>query len=469
MPSLLAELQSLPEAERERFVRDELSDEVAEALLYDWQEWGRDSQQVPEGYWTIWLILAGRGWGKTRTGSETCHYWVDKHWPNRIRLAGVAETKKDAREVIAQGDSGLITTAPPWRKPVYLKSEGLITWPNGSQLNLYSGEEPDQLRGPQFHYGWVDEWAKYQYPVETMDNLNMALRLGDQPQMVITTTPRPLPMIKELLTEAIPEPGAMHADVVVTRGSSYENVVNLAPSYIKRIIKKYEGSRLGEQEIHAKLLDDVEGGFWTRELLDRTRIRSSKVKLPAMMRIAIACDPAMKYRQSRNRDTGAVQDDTKLAETGIMVGGKGVDGKLYLLADLSGRMPPEKWAKKLVSAYGHYQADIVVGEVNNGGDLVEKNLRAEDEDYKIPFKAVNASRGKHVRAEPVATVHEQGRIVLVGQFPQLEDQLIFYTPDGYEGVGSPDRGDAFVWLAWYLLLGAKHGDYDSEEWSSSSR
>jgi len=468
MGPLLTQLMKLPPKVREQVVADTLTTEQAEALLFDWTEWGRESQQMPEGMWIVWLILAGRGWGKTRTGSETCHKVVDLHWPNRIRIAGVAETKKDAREVIALGESGILATAPPWRKPTYLKSEGLITWPNGSQLNLYSGEEPDQLRGPQFHYAWVDEWAKYQYPVETMDNLEMALRLGDNPRMWITTTPRPLPMIKDLLKDAIPEPGATHADVVVTRGSSYENKANLAPSYIKRVIKKYEGSRLGEQEIHAKLLDDVEGGFWTRSMLDDHRF-GRRDKLPPMVRIAVACDPAMKFRQVKKLHTGAVKDDTKLAETGIMVGGKGVDGRMYLLADLSGRMPPEKWAKRLVNAYDHWQADVVVGEVNNGGDLVETNLRTQDPDYRIPFKEVNASRGKHVRAEPVSTIHQQGKIVFVGNFAQLEDQLIFYTPDGYEGPASPDRGDAFVWLAFHLMLGGSHSEYDTDEWASSSR
>lgn len=449
MGPLLEQLFELPEQARAQVIAETLTDEQAEALLYDWSEWGRETQQMPAGLWVVWLILAGRGWGKTRTGAQCVHDWVRIHHPHPIRIAGVAETKKDAREVIALGESGIIATAPPWAYPKYEVSKGLITWPNGSQLFLYSGEEPDQLRGPQFHYAWVDEWAKYQYPVETMDNLEMALRLGQHPRMVITTTPRPLPMIKELIKDVA------SGDVVLTRGSSYENKANLAPSYVRRVLKKYEGTRIGRQELYAELLDDVEGGFWTRAMLDQNRLGKHD-RLPEMVRIAVAVDPAMKHK-------------TKSAETGIMVGGKGTDGRMYLFADLSDKYAPEKWAKKIVNAYHHYQADVVVGETNNGGDLVETNLRTEDEDHQIPFKEVHASRGKHVRAEPVATKHEQRQIVLVGHFPQLEDQLIFFTPDGYEGAGSPDRGDAFVWLAWYLLLGAKHGDYDGEEWATSAR
>jgi len=435
-----------------------MSDDEALGLLYDWAELGRRKQQTPEGRWVVWLILAGRGWGKTRTGAETVVKWVNEQpWhpvnspESGFRIALVAETKRDAREVLALGESGLIAVSPPWNKPKYESSKGLITWPSGAFGFLYSGEEPDQLRGPQFHKAWVDEWAKYQYPVETMDNLELALRLGDNPQMVITTTPRPLPMLKEKIAESTER----NSDVIVTRGHTNENRANLAPSYIRRVIKKYEGTRLGLQELSAQILDDVEGGFWSRQLLDDNRVKLD-AKLPEMVRIGIAIDPAT----SSNEDSN---------ETGMVAGGKGTDGRMYLFHDLSGRMQPEQWARRAITNYDKFQADFIIGERNNGGDLVKRNIDAMDKEIRVKFKAVWASRGKHIRAEPVATLHEQGKIRFVGHFPELEDQLLFFTPEGYEGVGSPDRAEAFIWLAWFLMLGAKGGDYDSDEWASSAR
>lgn len=460
MGPLLTRLVHLPPEERKRVLDESLTPDDYLALLYDWSEWGRPEQQLPPDYvndreepWVIWMILAGRGWGKTRTGSETCHRWVAdarrKH--QKIRIALIAETKRDAREVIALGESGIIATAPPWDLPKYEPSKGLITWPSGSQAFLYSGEEPDQLRGPQFHKAWVDEWAKYQYPVETMDNLEMALRLGDQPQMVITTTPRPLPMLKEKLIDP---------DVILTKGHTNENRANLAKSYIKRVIKKYEGTRIGRQELNAEILDDVEGGLWTRQLIEDNRI-SRNARLPEMVRIAIAIDPATTNRSPETEGSKASN------ETGMIAGGKGTDGNVYIFHDLSGRFSPKTWASRAVRHYDKWEADAIVAERNNGGDLVESNIRTVDD--RVHIRTVWASRGKHVRAEPVASKHEQGKIKFVGQFPELEDQLIFYTPEGYEGVGSPDRGDAFVWLVWYLLLGAKSGDYDADEWEDSPR
>lgn len=454
---LLEQLIELDPINRAKII-EEMSDEEALGLLYDWEELGRRKQQLPEGAWVVWLILAGRGWGKTRTGAQAVVHWIKQEpWRENatpeegFRIALVAETKRDAREVIALGESGLIAVSPPWNKPKYESSKGLITWPSGAFGFLYSGEEPDQLRGPQFHKAWVDEWAKYQYPVETMDNLELALRLGNNPQMVITTTPRPLPMLKEKLAESMEK----DSDVVVTRGHTNENRQNLAASYVRRVIRKYEGTRLGQQELAAKILDDVEGGFWTREILERNRVPLT-ARLPEMIRIGIAIDPAT----TNNPDSN---------ETGMVAGGKGTDGKMYLFHDLSGQLSPKAWAKRAVDNYDKFQADFIIGEKNNGGDLVESNIRSADFESHVKFKTVWASRGKHIRAEPVATVHEQNRIRFVGHFPELEDQLLFFTPEGYEGVGSPDRAEAFIWLAWVLMLGAKGGDYDTDEWESSAR
>ncbi len=274
----------------------------------------------------------------------------------------------------------------------------------------------------------------------------MALRLGRNPQMVITTTPRPLPMLKEKLLDP---------DTKVTRGHTNENRAHLSPSYIARVVRKYEGTRIGRQELAAEILDDVEGGFWTREMFDAHRVPRNQ-RLPEMLRIAIAIDPATSTGPDAN-------------ETGMMAGGKGIDGKLYLFYDLSGQFTPDQWARRAISNYDRLPADAIIGERNNGGDLVETNLRTIDTDRRVNFKMVWASKGKHVRAEPVASLHEQGRIIFVGHFPKLEDQLIFFTPEGYEGVGSPDRGDAFVWLAWFLMLGAVTGDEDPDEWADSKR
>ena len=448
-----------------------MSDEEAIGLLYDWTELGRRKQQKPEGYWVVWLILAGRGWGKTRTGGETVVSWIEEQpWrtvtdvndPTQgFRIALVAETKRDAREVIALGEAGVIACSRPWNKPKYEPSKGLITWPSGALGFLYSGEEPDQLRGPSFHKAWVDEWAKYQYPVETMDNLELALRLptyADQPnltQMIITTTPRPLPMLKEKIAESLEK----DPEVVVTRGHTNENRQNLSQAYVRRVIKKYEGTRLGRQELSAEILDDVEGGFWTRKIIERNRLRKD-AELPDMLRIAIAIDPATTSGIDAN-------------ETGMVAGGKGVDGNMYLWHDLSGQFTPERWAYRAVTNYDKLEADAIIGEKNNGGDMVEHTIRT----VKIPgkprdrvkFRSVWASRGKHIRAEPIASIHEQNKIKFVGSFPKLEDQLLFFTPEGYEGAESPDRAEAFIWLAWFLMIGASGGDHDPGEWANSAR
>lgn len=456
---VLTSLLELPAEKRNRFIRKEMTDEMVLSLLYDWSENGRFDQQPPPGDWRWWLILAGRGWGKSRTGAE----WINAkallaRREGRVRrFALVAETKADCRDVIAEGESGILATSPPWNMPRYESSKRRITWPDGTMGFLYSGEEPDQLRGPQFTDAWVDEWAKYQYPVETMDNLEMALRLGDNPQGVITTTPRPLPMIKEKINES----QERDPTVVVTKGITYDNYANLSPAYIKHVIKRYEGSRIGRQELHAELLEDVEGGFWTRALIEKNRL-PMHTKLPEMLRIGVAIDPA----------AGSMSDDgeqkTEGAETGIMVGGLGTNGIAYLFEDKSGHFAPEAWGNISIRTWKDYEADAIIGERNNGGDLVRRNIRACRGGDVPKIKLVWASRGKHQRAEPVSTFQDQHRIKFLGSFPELEDQLIFYTPKGYEGVGSPDRGDAFVWLMWFLLINSAVS-FDADDYEDDQR
>lgn len=437
----------LPPAERNQ-IMDGFSDTQLKALEYDWNFWGRPKQIAPPDEedspdWFGWLILAGRGFGKTRTGAERVKKWVTESWHHPIRIAGIAETKKDARDVLVEGESGILSVFPDGMKPKYEPSKARLTWKNGTRLFLFSGDEPDQLRGPQFHKAWVDELAKFQYPQEAWDMLEFGLRLGDNPQVIITTTPRPIPIILNLMKDP---------DVRITKGSSYENIGNLAPKYIKRVIKRYEGTRLGRQELMAEVLTDAPGAMWTHELIERTRVK----KHPELVSIVVAIDPAVTVSETSD-------------ETGICVFGKGVDGHGYILRDLSGVFSPHRWASRSVMAYDKWEADEVVGEANNGGDLVEVNIRTVDVAKAVRFKKVNASRGKHIRAAPVASLWEQGKIHVVGSCPEMEDELVLFTIDGYIGERSPNRAEAMIWGAYRLLVGKKRNHYDAGNFASSRR
>ena len=287
----------------------------------------------------------------------------------------------------------------------------------------YAGDEPDQLRGPQHDGAWADEPAKWKYPTLAWDNMELGLRLGPDPRIVATTTPRPIPLLRELIRDPM---------TVVTRGSTYDNLLNLAPGFIDRVLKKYEGMRLGRQELHAELLEDVPGALWTRELIEASRV---PVFPSELRRIVVAVDPAVSNGEESN-------------ETGIIVAGVAANGHGYVLEDLSGRLSPDGWARQAVRAYHHYRADRIVGEVNNGGDLIENVLRTVDP--QVSYRSVHASRGKYLRAEPIAALYEQGRIHHVGQFAELEDQLCSFVPNEFNG--SPDRLDAAVWALTELFL-----------------
>lgn len=398
-------------------------------LLYDWDFWARPKQKRPPGDWYVWLNLAGRGYGKTRVGAETVRQWVEESWNIPIRIAAVAETKGDARDVLVEGESGILSVCPPDKRPKYEPSKRRVTWPNGSQMFLYSGEEPDQLRGPQFHKAWVDELAKYQYPQEAWDMLEFGLRLGDNPQIVVTTTPRPIPIIRELVKDPM---------CVFTTGTSYENYGNLADKFIQRVIHRHEGTRQGRQELLAEILDDAPGALWTRDTIEQCRVR----KIPfgvEITHIAVCVDPS-------------VSDTDETDEVGIVVVGFGSDGHCYIMRDISGVFSPRRWARRVITAYDKYEADRVLGEVNNGGDLVEVNLRTIDTARRVAYYKVRASRGKHVRAAPVSSLYEQGRVHIVGSMPQMEDQLVAFTDDGYIGGGSPGRADAMIWGVYYYML-----------------
>jgi predicted phage terminase large subunit-like protein len=324
--------------------------------------------------------------------------------------------------VIVEGESGLLSIHHKDFRPVFLPSKRRLTWPNGAVATLYNATEPDQLRGPQHDAAWCDELAKWRYARETWDMLQFGLRLGDNPRQMITTTPRPIPVLRDIMADP---------KTAITRGSTYDNKANLAEQYLEAIVKRYEGTRLGRQELNAEILDDIPGALWSRAAIDGKRI--SQDKLPNMQRIVVAVDPAAKESAA----------DDKTSETGISVAGLGEDGRGYVLDDQSCRLSPMGWARKAIAAYDLYQADAIVVEINQGGEMVKTVLQAER--TGLPVRQVRASRGKTTRAEPIAALYEQGRVSHVGAFPELEDQMVLFTPFGIEGDGAADRVDALVW------------------------
>jgi predicted phage terminase large subunit-like protein len=408
--------------QRSRFLKSLTKDEAL-GLLCDWPFWARPNQLPPDGDWHTWLVLAGRGFGKTRTGAE----WIRARAESGrfTRFAIIGQTAADVRDVMIEGESGLLAISHPAFMPLYEPSKRRLTWPNGAMATTYSGDEPDQLRGPQNDSAWCDELAKWRFGQETWDNMEMGLRIGPRPQVVVTTTPRPIKLIKDLLADRM---------TVATRGSTYENLVNLAPSFAARIRDKYEGTRLGRQELMAEILDDVPGALWTRLLLDETRTG----KPPDLKRIVVAVDP-----EATSTDGSA--------ETGIIVAALGIDGHGYILDDLTIRATPNGWASQAVAAYHKHKADRIIGEANQGGEMVESVIRsaAQAAGGPVAYKAVHASRGKQARAEPIAALFEQKRVHMVGAYPDLEDQLCSWVP----GETSPDRLDAMVWALTELMLG----------------
>jgi len=396
---------------------------LATSTLYnEWQSTARDSQLTPPrsiyGDYNIWLILAGRGWGKTRTGAmDTIMYALRNP---EVQVAVVTPTFGDIRRVAFGGVSGIIKNLPPeclmsGRGRGYNASASEITLYNGSKIMGFSATEPDRLRGPQFHRAWCDELAAWFYP-ETFDQLMFGLRLGQNPQCVITTTPKPSPIIRGLMKRK---------GIVITRGSTFENEANLAPAALQQLREKYDNTRLGRQELYAELLDDSEGALWNYKNLDETRV--TKDEVPELRRIIVAIDPAVTNNEGSD-------------ETGIVIAGQADNGRYYVLDDVSGKMTPDGWGRLAIDMYYKYQADRIVAEVNNGGDLVERLIRTIDNE--VSYTPVNASRGKMVRAEPIAALYEQKKVSHVGMFTELEEQLCSFTVGSRK---SPDRLDALVW------------------------
>lgn len=381
-----------------------------------WTETQARPEQIPDDNdpgWTTWLYLAGRGAGKTRTAAEWIAWQASRH-PN-TRWAVVAATFGDVRDTCAEGESGLIKILHRYGTiKNYNRSIGEIRLNNGSLIKLFSADEPNRLRGPQFHGAWCDELAAWRY-TETWDQLQFTLRLGQQPRTIVTTTPRPTKLIRELSERT-------DGSVIVTRGSTFDNQANLAPSALAQLRARYEGTRLGRQELHAEILTDVEGAIFTMAMIDEHRV----TEIPELTRIVVAIDPAV---------TAGPDSD----ETGIVVVGKGVDQRAYVLADRSCRESIGGWAKRAISVYHEFKADRIVGETNQGGEAWETIIHQIDP--LIPYKGINARRGKLLRAEPVAGLYEQGRVSHVGSFPQLEEQMTEWIPDSGT---SPDRLDALV-------------------------
>ena len=416
--SVAEQLAALPEDEQDEFIASCTEDEI-QALLYDWRGFSARPEQIaPGGEWDVWIALAGRGFGKTRMGAE----WIREQVDNGcMRLALIAETQKDLEEVMIEGDSGLLSVFPPHQAPDYKKKPVQIKFHTGAIALGYNATQPNQLRGPQFDAAWGDELAKWRYARETWDQLQFGLRLGDSPRSLITTTPRPIQLIKDILAGS-------EGRVVITRGSTMDNKANLSKVFMERIINRHGGTRLGRQELYGEVLGDIPNALWSLSQIDMYRTRD----VPAQLgRIVVAVDPA-------------VTDTETSDEHGIITAGSTVDGKDgYVLEDASIKGGPIDWAKAAVAQFDKWSADAIVVEVNQGGDMVAQTLRSVR--ANVPIREVRASRGKHVRSEPISSLYQQGRVHHIGSFVELETQMTEMTNAGYQGEGSPDRCDALVW------------------------
>jgi len=409
-------LASLPVEDRQRIL-SYLSPQALTELQTDWKFWSRPEQRAPPGKWRTWVLVAGRGFGKTRTATE----WIRERVENDARrIALVGRTAADVRDTMIEGESGVLNIWPEDLRPIYEPSKRRVTFHTGAIATGFTSEKPDQLRGPEHDTVWFDELAAFIDPRYTYDMAKFGCRIGDDPRMIVTTTPKPLALLKELIADD---------RNVVTRGSTYDNLANLSIDFIEDMRRMYEGTTIGQQEIYAAILDEAPGALWKRDLLNQTRVRDCG----DLDRIVVGVDPPA----------------TTKGTCGIVVVGV-THGHGFVIADRSRQGTPKQWAQAVADAFTDFKADRIVAERNQGGDMVEHTIHSIDE--KLPVKLVHASRGKRTRAEPIAALYEQGKIHHVGLFADLEDQLCSWVPGDDD---SPDRLDALVWACTEILLGSQ--------------
>ena len=429
-------LAAQPPEERERLLAG-LDAAAAERLAHEWAWTARPEQMAPPGDWSTWLMMAGRGFGKTRAGAE----WVRgiAEQDGKARIALVAASLHEARSVMVEGESGLLAIAPWWNRPAFAPALRRLIWPNGAMATLFGAADPEALRGPQFSHGWADEIAKWPHGEAAWDNLMMGMRLGRRPQVVATTTPRPAPLVRALMARG-------GGDMVVTRGRTGDNAAHLAPDFLTRMMKHYGGTRLGRQELDGELIEEIAGALWSRALIERRRVAHVPGVADAgalLVRVVVGVDPP----------AGIGRD-----ACGIVVVGQDAEGRGYVIADASVEgLGPEGWARAVAGAAAAHGADRGIAEANNGGGMVESVLRAAE--ANLPVRLVHATRGKVARAEPIAALYEVGRVMHLGAFPALEDQLCGFVSGGaYQGPGrSPDRADALIWALSEIML-AQRGE-----------
>lgn len=422
------DLADLDDGARTRLF-DELTPLECAQLIHDWTFWARADQATPPGDWIIWLILAGRGAGKTRAGAEAVRAWAQTY--PLVNLIG--PTLADARDIMVRGESGILACCRRDERPRFLAADLRLEWPNGATSSLFSAEEPDRLRGKQHMKLWCDELAAWRQP-EAFDQAMLGLRLGDKPQAVITTTPRPSKIIKALVNGK---------DTIVTRGSTFDNRAHLARAFFERITARYKGRAIGRQELMAEIVEESPGALWTRALIERQRVVPEAAPRE-FAEMVVAVDPP-------------ARSGSKSDECGIVVAAKAESGLFYVLADLTSQgETPGQWGARVGAAFRGFKANRVVAEINNGGDMVAEVLRQSEPN--LPVRAVHATRGKFLRAEPIAAAYERGLVFHVGAFTKLEDQMCALTPDfDRRAAGfSPDRADALVW-ALADLLGVGRG------------
>ena len=406
-----------------------------------WLNTARPEQLPPAGIdWNIWLMLAGRGFGKTRSGAEWLK-WEMEQAPN-TRWAIVAPTLEAARDVCVEGESGLLACLGD-QPYMWNRSQLSLTLPNGSRTKCFGAEEPNRLRGPQHHGAWCDELSSWRYE-DTWDQLLFGLRLGKRPIICATTTPKPNVLTRVVMSDPT---------TVITTGRTFDNAENLSPTAMKKLKDKYEGTRLGRQELNAEFLDDVPGALWTRRMIERATVRKGPVN--GFLRVVVGVDPSGTSNLNKTKKKDQLQAQESGNAQGIVVAGLGNDGLVYVISDDTMHGTPNEWGAQVITCFRDCECDTIVAEGNYGGDMVKAVIQNQWEN--APVKMVTATRGKAVRAAPVSMLYEQNKVRHIGSFPELEDEMTNMTDQEYIGPGSPNRLDALVWAIWELMLEGGYG------------